>query len=67
MFMNTPIFIVYGLFVLLVVGIAVSLIVLMWAGVRALNAITDERRMNIDERRIEMELFLAGDSEPENE
>lgn len=65
--MNTPIFIVYGLFVLLVVGIAVSLIVLMWACVRALNAITDERRMNIDERRIEMELFLAGDSEPENE
>jgi hypothetical protein len=37
----------YVVFFLIVVGVAVSLIVLMWAATRALNAITDERRMNI--------------------
>jgi hypothetical protein len=50
----------YVAFVLILLGVAVSLIVLMWAAIRALNAITDERRMN-------MALLMAEDAAVETE
>jgi hypothetical protein len=53
-------YLIYGVFVLLLLAIAVLLIWLMWAGIRALNAVTDERRMR-------MALLLAEDPESEAE